>query len=42
MDKNFGFRDSTKKMRNLKPSALTYFLEIAHKMDIYSCTVHKT
>jgi hypothetical protein len=26
LDKNFGYRDSTRKMRNLKPSALTYFL----------------
>lgn len=26
LDKFFGFRDSTKKMRNLKPAALTYLL----------------
>lgn len=37
MDKNFGFKDSTKKMRNLKPSALTFFLESAQKIPIYSC-----
>ena len=37
MDKNFGFKDSTKKMRNLKPSALTYFLETSLKMEIYPC-----
>lgn len=29
LDKHFGFRDSTKKMRNLKPAALTHLLEEA-------------
>lgn len=27
LNKHFGFRDSTRKMRNLKPSDLTYLLE---------------
>jgi myb proto-oncogene protein len=26
LDKHFGFRDSTKKMRNLKPATLTYLM----------------
>lgn len=26
LDKHFGFKDSTKKMRSLKPAALTYLL----------------
>jgi hypothetical protein len=37
LDKHFGFRDSTKKMRNLKPAALTLLLETARTLPDYSC-----
>jgi hypothetical protein len=36
MDKHFGYKDSTRKMRTLKPSALTYFLEIAQEGTLYA------
>jgi hypothetical protein len=38
LDKHFGFRDSTKKMRGLKPAALTLLLETARTLPDYSCT----
>jgi hypothetical protein len=36
MDKHFGFKDSTKKMRNLKPAALTHLLEAARTLTDFS------
>lgn len=38
LDKHFGFRDSTKKMRGLKPAALTLLLETARTLPDYSST----
>jgi Myb-like DNA-binding domain len=37
LDKYFGFKDSTKKMRNLKPAALTYLLEESRNEANYRC-----
>ena len=42
MDKHFGYKDSTRKMRTLKPSALTYFLEIAQEGTLYAGTSSNT
>ena len=36
LNKNFGFKDSTRKMRTLKPSSLTYLLETTHNLPFYS------
>jgi hypothetical protein len=36
MDKHFGFRESTKKIRNLKPAALTHLLEAASTLPDFS------
>ena len=36
LDKHFGFKDSTKKMRGLKPVALTLLLETARTLPDYS------
>lgn len=38
MDKHFGNKNSTRKMRDLKPSALTHFLEAAQELPFYSGT----
>ena len=40
LDKHFGFRDSTKKMRGLKPAALTLLLETARNRPDYAGTCH--
>lgn len=36
LDKHFGFRDSTKKMRSLKPASLTLLLETARTLPDYA------
>lgn len=36
LDKHFGFRDSTKKMRELKPAALTLLLETARTLPDFA------
>lgn len=36
LDKHFGFRDSTKKMRELKPAALTLLLETARTLPDFT------
>jgi len=36
MDKHFGFKDSTKKIRNLKPAALTHLLEATRSLPDFS------
>lgn len=38
LDKHFGFRDSTKKMRSLKPASLTLLLETARTLPDYAGT----
>jgi hypothetical protein len=35
LDKHFGFKDSTKKMRSLKPASLTHLLETARTLPDY-------
>jgi len=42
LDKFFGFKDSTKKMRNLKPAALTYLLEASRNHPNHSCIYELT
>jgi hypothetical protein len=41
LDKHFGFKDSTKKMRSLKPAALTLLLETARTLSDYKCKPFK-
>ena len=36
LDKHFGFKDSTKKMRELKPAALTLLLETARTLPDFA------
>ena len=40
LDKHFGFRDSTKKMRSLKPASLTLLLETARTLPDYAGTAN--
>lgn len=42
LDKHFGFRDSTRKMRGLKPAALTLLLDSARTLPDYACTPRPT
>jgi radical SAM superfamily enzyme YgiQ (UPF0313 family) len=42
LDKHFGFKDSTKKMRNLKPAALTHLLEEARTQPHFAGTHQST
>lgn len=40
LDKHFGFRDSTKKMRSLKPASLTLLLETARNLPDYAGKIY--